>query len=105
MRLGFLARARGAPDRLNPVLPTKTAFLVVLHYVFAPNGPRTTEMRHLLAHPFWKYLGYKSEDAVRVVLREADALGLIGKYVVADQLEQVTTCLTLEEIFERKVRL
>jgi len=105
MRLGFLARVRGKPDRLNPVVPTKTAFLIVLHYVFAPNGPRTTEMRHLLARPFWKYLGYKSEDAVRVVLREADALGLIGKYVVADQLEQVTTCLTLEEIFERKVRL
>jgi hypothetical protein len=105
MRLGFLARARGTPDRLNPLVPAKTSFLIVLHSVFAPAEPRTMEIRHLLAHPFWKYLGYKSEDAVRAVLREADAVGLIGKYVVADQLEQVTTCLTLEEIFERKVRL
>lgn len=105
MRLGFLARARGKPDRLNPMAPTKTAFLIVLHYVFAPNGPRTTEMRHLLARPFWKYLGYKSKDAVRAVLREADASGLLGKYVVADQLEQITTCLTPEEIFKHKVRL
>jgi hypothetical protein len=105
MRLGFLARARGKPDRLNPVVPTKTAFLIVFHHLFATNGPRTVETRHLFANPFWKYLGFKSEDAVRTVLREADTAGLIGKYVVADQLEQVTTCLTLDEILTWKVRL
>jgi hypothetical protein len=105
MKLGFLARARGKPDRLQPVIPTNTAFLILLHHLFAPNGPRTVEIRYLFAHPFWKYLGFKSEDAVRAVLRSADAAGLLGKYIVADQLEQVTTCLTLHDIFTRKVRL
>jgi hypothetical protein len=105
MRLGFLTRARGKPDRLTPVIPTKTAFLIVFHYVFATNGQRTVEIRLLFANPFWKYLGFKSEDAVRAVLREADVAGLLGKYVVADQLEQVTTCLTLDEILVRKIRL
>ncbi len=105
MKLGFLARARGKPDRLRPVIPTNTAFLIVLHHLFAPNGPRTVEMRYLFANPFWKYLGFKSEDAVRAMLRSADAAGLLGKYIVADQLEQVTTCLTLQDIFARKVRL
>ena len=105
MKLGFLARARGKPDRLNPVIPTHTAFLILLHHLFAPNGPRTVEIRHLFANPFWKYLGFKSEDAVRAVLRGADAAGVLGKYIVADQLEQVTTCLTLHDIFARKVRL
>ncbi len=105
MKLGFLARARGKPDRLQPVIPTHTAFLIVLHHLFAPNGPRTVELHRLFAHPFWQYLGFKSEDRVRAVLRSADAAGVLGKYVVADQLEQVTTCLTLHEILARKVRL
>jgi hypothetical protein len=105
MKLGFLARARDKPDRLQPVIPTHTAFLILLHHLFAPNGPRTVEIRYLFAHPFWKYLGFKSEDAVRAVLRAADAAEVVGKYIVADQLEQVTTCLTLHDIFTRKVRL
>ena len=105
MKLGFLARARGKPDRLQPVIPTHTAFLIILHYLFAPNGPRTVELRRLFANPFWQYLGFKSEDTVRAVLRSADVAGVLGKYVVADQLEQVTTCLTLDDILARKVRL
>jgi hypothetical protein len=105
MKLGFLARARGQPDRLQPVIPTNTAFLIVFHHLFAPSGPRTVELCHLFANPFWKYLGFKSEDAVRAALRSADAAGVLGKYIVADQLEQVTTCLTLHNIFTRKVRL
>jgi hypothetical protein len=105
MKLGFLARARGKPDRLQPVVPTPTAFLILLHYLFAPNGPRTVELRRLFANPFWKYLGFKSEDTVRAVLRSADAAGVLGKYIVADQLEQVTTCLTLHDILARKVWL
>jgi len=105
MKLGFLARARGKPDRLQPVIPTHAAFLILLHYLFAPNGPRTVEIHRLLANPFWKYLGFKSEDAVRTVLRTADVAGVLGKYIVADQLEQITTCLTLDDILARKVRL
>ncbi|MBM3302134.1 MAG: hypothetical protein FJY85_19555, partial [Deltaproteobacteria bacterium] len=66
---------------------------------------RTIELRYLFANPFWKYLGCKSEDAVRSVLRDADAAGLVGKYVVADQLEQVTTCFTLDEFLNRRMRL
>jgi hypothetical protein len=105
MKLGFLARSRGKPDRLQPIISTRTAFLVLLHHLFAPYGPRTVELRHLFANPFWQYLGFKSEDTVRAVLRGADAAGVLGKYVVADQLEQVTTCLTLDDILARKIRL
>jgi hypothetical protein len=104
-RLGFLERAKGKPDRLTPVAPQKTSFLILLHHLFAPRFIRTIELRNLFANPFWKYLGYKSEDAVRSTLREADAARVIGKYVVADQLEQVTTCFSLNDILERTVRL
>jgi hypothetical protein len=77
----------------------------LIHHLFAPGGPRTVELRNLFAHPFWKYLGHKAEDAVRAVLRAADVAGLVGKYVVADQLEQVTTCLSLDELLARRARL
>jgi hypothetical protein len=104
-KLGFLERAKGKPDRLLLVVPTKTSFLILLHHLFAAKSVRTVELRNLVTNPFWKYLGYKSEDAIRALLREADAAGLVGKYVVADQLEQVTTCFTLDELLERRVRL
>jgi hypothetical protein len=105
MRLGFLARGRGRPDRLNCLAPNKTSTLILVHYLFAADGPRTIEISRILCHPFWKYLGYKSEDSVRTVMREADAAKLIGKYVVADQLEQVTTCYSLNELLIQKARL
>src|ERR1035437_7507487 len=100
-----LPRGKGKPDRLLPVVTQKTSFLILLHHLFAAKAVRTVELRNLCANPFWKYLGYKSKDAVRALLREADATGLVGKYVVADQLEQVTTCLTLDEILEKRTRL
>jgi len=105
MRLGFLARERGKPDRLNSLVPNKTSTILLVHYLFAAEGPRTVEISRVLSNPFWKYLGYKSEDSVRAVMREADAAKLIGKYVVADQLEQVTTCYSLNELLIQKARL
>jgi hypothetical protein len=104
-KIGFLERVKGKPDRLLPVVTQKTSFLILLHHLFAAKTVRTVELRNLLANPFWKYLGLKSEDSLRALLREADAAGLIGKYVVADQLEQVTTCFTLDEFLERRARL
>jgi len=105
MKLGFLHRARGKPDRLTTVMPAKTSLLILLHHLFSQQGTRTVELRRLLADPFWKFLGYKSEDAVRAVLREANAVGILGKYVVADQLEQVTTSMSADEFLTRKVHL
>jgi hypothetical protein len=104
-RLGFLERARGKPDRLTSVIPQKTSFLIMLHHIFATRSVRTVELRTLFANPFWRYLGYKSEDAVRNVLREADATGVIGKYIVADHIEQVTTRCALPEWLEKGMRL
>jgi hypothetical protein len=105
MRLGLLERSPGEDDRLVALNPTKTSLLLLTHHIFASAEPRTIELRTLLADPFWKYLGLKGEDEVRSIFREADARGCIGKYVVADQLEQVTTNLTLDSFLSGKVRL
>ena len=105
MRLGVLERRPGEGDELVALNPSKTSLLLLTHHIFASAEPRTIELRNLLANPFWKYLGFKREDEVRAVFREADAAGCIGKYVVADQLDQVTTCLTLDAFLSKRVRL
>jgi hypothetical protein len=104
-KLGILEASRGHDHLLVPLAPTKTALLILTHSIFTPSGPRTVELKRLLADPFWKYLGFKSEDAVRAVFREADAAGILGKYVVADQLEQITTRWGLDEFLSNKPRL
>ena len=96
---------RGGEDRLISANPSKSSILLLLHYLFGAAGPRTIELPALLANPFWKYVGLKAENNVRMILREADAAGAVGKYVVADQLEQVTTCFALDEFLAKKVRL
>jgi hypothetical protein len=105
MRLGVLERSSREGDKIVPLNPAKTSLLLLTHYIFAATEPRTIELRNLVANPFWKFIGFKREDEVRAVFRAADAAGYIGKYVVADQLEQVTTCLTLDAFLSRKVRL
>jgi RNA polymerase sigma-70 factor, ECF subfamily len=42
---------------------------------------------------------------LRAVFREADACGVLGKYVIADQLEQITTRWGLDEFLSNKPRL
>lgn len=105
MKLGMLERSSREHDLLASPNPTKTSLLLLTHHLFAPRGPRTVELKRILANPFWKYLGFKGEDAVRAVFREANAAGVFGKYVVADQLEQITTRWTLDEFLENKPRL
>jgi hypothetical protein len=105
MRLGVLERSSREDNKLLDLKPTKTSLLLLTHHIFAPVEPRTIELRYLLANPYWKYIGIKREDEVRAVFREADAAGYIGKYVVADQLEQVTTCLPVSDFLSKKVRL
>jgi hypothetical protein len=105
VKLGFLETSAEHDHFLMPIAPEKTSLLVLTHDLFAPNGPRTIELKRLFANPFWKYLGYKSEDDVRTVFREADAAGFLGKYVVADQLEQITTRWGLDEFLSNQPRL
>lgn len=101
--LGFIKRNRnisvtqGIPD-------PKTAFLILLHYIFAPTQ-RTVTLKEIVGHPFWLLLGIRNQEKVKLILKEADANGLIVKYIIADQLEQVTTKYTIKDFLENKIRL
>jgi hypothetical protein len=103
--LGFIERsAKGNIYRVLTLSNNETPLLILLHHLFA-SEPRTITLKDILASPFWKDIGFRSEDNVRQVLKEAAAKDILAKYVVADQLEQVTTKYALDEFLAQRVRL
>ena len=80
------------------------AFLIVLHIRFAPT-PRIVRLSDILSSPFWRYLGLRAPDEVRAILRDAEAAGLISRYAIVDELEQLTTRYPVGEYLERALRL
>jgi len=91
-------------DFVPPSNPNRTAFLVLLHYLFSQT-PQTISLNDIVSDPFWKYLRIMNVQAIRQILREATAGAIISKYVVADQLEQITTKYPFCEFIERKIIL
>ena len=102
IKLGFIRRNKGAVIT-SSLPPANTAFFILLHSVFAPTS-RVVSISEILADPFWKYLGFGNENDVRRRLKEMAAVDLIARYTIADQLEQITTRFTLNQILERKIR-
>ena len=103
-KLGFLERS-SAGDRVVTPAFNKAALLLALHHAFNIDAPRTVEFTVLAANPFWRFAGLRSEDVLRDFLKEAEHAGFLGKYVVADRLEQVTTCHSLAALIEKGVEL
>lgn len=101
--LGFIER-RGNGWIVAAVQPPADALLILLHARMAPT-PRIVRLSDLLAEPFWRYLGLRQPDEVRAILHSAHAAGLVARYSIVDQLEQVTTRYTLEEYLGRSLRL
>jgi hypothetical protein len=102
-KLGFLVRGKGSRDTLRVPAPSATAFLIVLHHLFAPRHAGAVEFRTLAADPFWKYLGFKNEDQLRTILREALDRGLLAKYILADRIESVSFRYSFEEFLAGKM--
>ena len=80
------------------------ALLVLLHARLAPT-PRIVRLSELLNKTWWRLLGLREPDAVRRILREASAAGLIARYAVVDELEQVTTRYPAAEYLTQGRRL
>lgn len=101
--IGFASRSSKG-FTISEINPPKTSMLILIHYIFAPT-PRTVTVKEILSNVFWQYLGIRDPELVKKVLREADANGVITKYIVADQLEQITTRYSFDEFVQRKIRL
>ena len=87
-----------------PIPRPDTAFLILLHARMAPTK-RIVRISDILTELFWKFLGIREESTVRDILREAEAKGLIARYIVVDQLEQITTRYSYEEYLSNAFRL
>ena len=102
-RIGFMMYER-QQSIVAQLTPTKTSFLLLVHHFFAPT-PRIVPLAEILAHPFWRYLGFRDAETVRRILHEASAKELIAGYATVDQLEQITTRYTLDAWLEQALRL
>ena len=89
---------------ISEISMPKTSLLILTHHIFAPT-PRTVTMKEILSNCFWQCLGIRDSENVKKILHEADANGIITKYIVADQLEQITTRYSSDEFVQRKIRL
>lgn len=103
-KLGFLEKT-STGDRVAAPSFNPTAALVCLHHAFSVEAVRTIEVSQIEANPFWSFIGLRNVDQLRDFLRAADHAGLIGKYVVADRLEQITTSCGWRNLIERRARL
>lgn len=102
-RMGFMIYEQ-QQSIVTQLSPTKTSLLILIHHLFAPT-PRIVPLAEILAHPFWRYLGFRDPETVRRILHEASAKGLIAGYATVDQLEQITTRYTLDAWLEQALRL
>ncbi len=86
------------------ILPSKTAFLIITHFLFSKEKS-TIKLSDIFQNPYWQYLGIRDKKTVRCILHEADAEGLIAKYIIADQLEQITTKFSFGEFIQNRLCL
>ncbi|TVP63458.1 MAG: hypothetical protein EA343_08085 [Nodularia sp. (in: Bacteria)] len=106
-RLSAALQATGLVTRSQKIMYIRDqtnielAFGVLLHVLFAPQAT-TIPVKDILNHVFWRYLGLRSPSDVVKLLRWLEAKKIIVKYVRADQLEQVTTAYSADEIFNHK---
>jgi hypothetical protein len=103
LHLGFLTRHDG--ELFVPWMSTPAnGLLILLHARLAPT-PRIVRVSDLLAAPWWRYLGYRSAEDVRTTLRAAERAGLIARYSIVDELEQVTTRYSFDDFLSNALRL
>jgi len=101
--LGFFIDEKNKLVLCQVPLP-KTSLLILTHYLFA-REVRTIAIKEIVQNHYWQFLGIREVEDVRRILHEADAEGIIAKYVKADQLEQITTRFSFEDFILNQIRL
>lgn len=103
IHMGFVSAVTNG-IMVQPIPLPDDAFLIVLHAKLAPT-PRIVRLSEILNSAFWKLMGIRDAATVRSILNDAYAKGFIAKYVVVDQLEQITTRYSFDEYLTRAFRL
>lgn len=89
---------------VQPIPLPDNAFLIALHAKLAPT-PRIVRLTEIVGSIFWKLLGIRDDAIVRTILQDAYSKGMVAKYAVIDQLEQITTKYPYEEYLKNTIRL
>lgn len=103
IHMGFIFAVKNGVV-VQPIPLPDNAFLIALHARLA-STPRIVRLSDIIEANFWKLLGIRDETTIRVILKEAHAKGIIAKYAVVDQLEQITTRYSFDEYLARKLLL
>jgi hypothetical protein len=101
--LGFLKR-NGTNWNIAAIATPMNGLLLLLHTRLAPT-PRIVRVCDLFEQPCVSFLGFRDQEAVRRTLREAASAGLLARYSIVDELEQLTTRYAADEYIARKCRL
>jgi hypothetical protein len=99
-----LIKHQGTQWFVQAVPRPDNALLILLHARLAPT-PRIVRVSDILSGTFWRYLGLREPGQVRAILQDAQAANLIARYVIVDELEQVTTQYSFEEYLAKALRL
>lgn len=67
------------------------ASLFLATHLLYGQEPRTIKVSEIEKSDYWKHLGYRKFDYVRIALRSAESKGLLVRYATVDHLEQITT--------------
>jgi hypothetical protein len=67
------------------------ASLYLATHLLYSQEPKTIKIAEIENMDYWKLLGYRKFDYVKIALRNAESKGLIMRYATADHLEQITT--------------
>lgn len=89
---------------VQPIPLPDNAFLIALHAKLAPT-PRIVRLSDIIGASFWKLLGIRDDATIRTILQDAYSKGMIAKYAIIDQLEQITTNYSYEEYLMKAIRL
>lgn len=73
------------------------ALLLLTHLMLA-RSPRTIKLSEIETAPYWRFLGFRKLDHVRIAFRRAEATGLLTRYAVVDHLEQITTRYSWDDL-------
>jgi len=92
---------QGKQDLVVVGLANLEEALVISTHLLMAREARTIKISEIEANPYWKFLGYKKVDHVRVAFRNAEAKGTIMRYAVVDHLEQITTRYTWQEFLAK----
>jgi hypothetical protein len=92
---------QGKQDLIIVGLANLEDALIISTHLLLAREPRTIKISEIEANPYWKFLGYKKFDHIRVAFRNAEAKGTIMRYAVVDHLEQITTRYAWSELLAK----